>query len=243
MLNLNTNLNSVGISAAKGIELITKRDELSATLPRGGSAANATNSDAAAAEKKTQQASKTELSTEQQQQVRELQVIDQKVRAHEQAHLAAGRELIVSGPDYSYTYGPDGKRYATAGEVGIDTSAEREPEENIDKGQRIQATALAPADPSPQDYRAASLGSRLESEGRRDLVVQQQSERAAEQQGARQDGAAELAQPGQSVEPAAAESNLPPGGQNARDLRQLIESAYTSGAGGSASASQVSLFA
>ena len=232
MLNLNTNLNSVGISAAKGIELITQRDELSATLPRGNSAKGE-----AAADKKAAPAGKTELSAEQQRQVRELQQIDQKVRAHEQAHISVGRELITSGPNYSYTYGPDGKQYATAGEVGIDTSAESKPEENIDKGQRIQATALAPADPSPQDYRAASVGSQLESAGRSDLIEQQQDERIAQQQAAQQRRAEQSSDAAAPDETGAVPAEL---AQNARDLRQVLQNAYASGA---TPAGQVSEFA
>ena len=65
--------------------------------------------------------------------------------------------------------GPDGKQYAVAGEVGVDTSAEAKPQANIDKGQRIQAAALAPADPSPQDHRVAAAGAQLEARGRQEL--------------------------------------------------------------------------
>ena len=64
--------------------------------------------------------------------------------------------------------------------VGIDTSAEQEPQANIDKGQHIQATALAPADPSPQDYSVAATGKSLEQQGRMDLREAQRAE--AEQQ-------------------------------------------------------------
>lgn len=114
-----------------------------------------------------------QLSPEQRRQVAELQQIDRAVRAHEQAHIAAGRDVITSSANFTYTYGPDGKRYAVGGEVGIDTSPERRPQDNIEKGQRIQAAALAPVDPSPQDYRVAAVGSQLEARGRSDLARQQ----------------------------------------------------------------------
>jgi len=119
-----------------------------------------------------------ELSVAEQRQVRELQQIDRNVRAHEQAHISAGRGVVTGGPNYTFTYGPDGRAYATAGEVGIDTSPERKPEENIDKGQRIQAAALAPRDPSPQDYRVAAAGGQLEAQGRQDLQRQRLDEQA-----------------------------------------------------------------
>ncbi|HEX8964244.1 MAG TPA: putative metalloprotease CJM1_0395 family protein [Rhodocyclaceae bacterium] len=122
---------------------------------------------------------KQELNPAQQRQVARLQQVDKNVRAHEQAHIAAGQGLVRGGPTYSYTYGPDGKQYATGGEVGIDTSPARKPEDNIQKGRQIQAAALAPADPSPQDYRVAAAGLSLEQQGR------------AEQAAQRRDGSAE----------------------------------------------------
>ena len=119
------------------------------------------------------------LTLEEQRQVASLQQIDRNVRAHEQAHISAGRGVVTGSVNYSYTYGPDGKQYAVGGEVGIDTSAEKKPEANIDKGIRIQAAALAPRDPSAQDYRVAAIGSQLETQGRTDLAQQQQHEATA----------------------------------------------------------------
>jgi hypothetical protein len=113
------------------------------------------------------------LTPEAQRQIASLQQIDRNVRAHEQAHISAGRDVITSTANFSYTYGPDGKQYAVGGEVGIDTSAEKTPEANIDKGMRIQAAALAPRDPSSQDYRVAAIGTQLEAQGRVDLSQQQ----------------------------------------------------------------------
>jgi hypothetical protein len=107
-----------------------------------------------------------ELTPAQQRRVDELKQIDRNVRAHEAAHMAAGQGLVTHGATYGYIYGPDGKRYAVSGEVGIDTSPEKTPEANLDKGRRIRAAALAPRDPSPQDYRVASVGSQLENRGR-----------------------------------------------------------------------------
>lgn len=132
----------------------------------------------AAAEDKTRQDGRTtELSPAAQRRVAALKRIDAEVRAHEQAHISAGRGVITSGPNYTYTYGPDGKRYAVAGEVGIDTAPERESQANIDKGVRIQAAALAPAEPSPQDYRVAAAGQQLETRGRTELLADQREAR------------------------------------------------------------------
>jgi hypothetical protein len=163
------------------------------------------------------------LTSEQLRQVRELQQIDRNVRAHEQAHLSAGRGVVTGGANFTYTYGPDGRQYATSGEVGIDTSPERKPEANIAKGQRIQAAALAPRDPSPQDYQVAAVGSRLEGQGRSDLVRQLQEERALAQAATREQRTSA------SAETRAAAPVAAPAAQGAVDSR--VHNAYERAAG------------
>ncbi|MCL1860196.1 MAG: hypothetical protein FWG52_01500, partial [Proteobacteria bacterium] len=92
-----------------------------------------------------------QLSSADRRQVEELKSTDRAVRAHEAAHMAAGGSLVTSGASFSYETGPDGQRYAVAGEVGIDTSKGRTPEETLARADQIRAAALAPADPSGQD--------------------------------------------------------------------------------------------
>jgi hypothetical protein len=111
------------------------------------------------------------LTTEQQQQVEKLKEIDRKVRAHEQAHLAIGAELVRGGASFTYETGPDKNRYAVAGEVSIDSSPGRTPEETIPKAQHIRATALAPADPSPQDHSVAAQASQTENKARMEVAA------------------------------------------------------------------------
>lgn len=106
------------------------------------------------------------LTEAQQQQVAELAATDRRVRQHEQAHLAAAGGLANSGANFSYRQGPDGKRYAVGGDVSINTSSGRTPQETIDRARRIRDAALAPADPSPQDRRVAAEASRMEAEAR-----------------------------------------------------------------------------
>lgn len=110
-----------------------------------------------------------ELSSDQQRQVEALKQTDRRVRAHEQAHMAAGAGL-VRGSSYAYQAGPDNKRYAVAGEVSIDTSPGRTPAETIAKAQQIRAAALAPADPSTQDRRVAAAASQMEMQARQELA-------------------------------------------------------------------------
>lgn len=95
------------------------------------------------------------LSDAAQQQVQKLKQADTGVRQHEAAHQAAGGAQ-AGGASFTFTRGPDGKNYATAGEVPIDVSPESEPTATVAKMEQVKAAALAPADPSPQDLRVAA---------------------------------------------------------------------------------------
>ena len=109
--------------------------------------------------------------------IAELSARDREVRAHEQAHAAAGGELITSGPSYTYQTGPDRRRYAVGGEVGIDTSpVHGDPEATLDKAARIVAAALAPAEPSSQDYRVAAQANQMAAQARVELAQQRARE-------------------------------------------------------------------
>jgi hypothetical protein len=113
------------------------------------------------------------LTEQERQQLQALQKRDREVRAHEMAHVAAGAGLVTRGASYTYQSGPDGQRYAIGGEVSIDTSPGRTPEETLDKAARIRAAALAPADPSPQDRRVAAQAGRMTMDARMELARQQ----------------------------------------------------------------------
>lgn len=91
--------------------------------------------------------------------VAELQARDREVRTHEAAHASVGGSLAGS-PNLSYTSGPDGKRYATSGEVSIDISkVANDPSATITKLQQVQRAALAPPQPSSQDRKVAANAS------------------------------------------------------------------------------------
>lgn len=94
-------------------------------------------------------------------QVERLKQIEEKVKAHEAAHKAVGGNL-ASSASYSYTQGPDGRSYITGGEVQIDISDGKTPQETISRMQQVIRAALAPADPSGQDRAvAAQAASRM----------------------------------------------------------------------------------
>ncbi|MBF0100523.1 MAG: hypothetical protein HQK77_06400 [Desulfobacterales bacterium] len=104
-----------------------------------------------------------ELSTKEQQKLEYLKKRDAEVKAHEQAHMAAGGQYITSPAQYQYERGPDGSNYAVGGEVGIDTSAvPNDPQATIIKMEVVQRAALAPMEPSSQDRMVASRAAQLE---------------------------------------------------------------------------------
>lgn len=109
------------------------------------------------------------LSEADRKQVEELKQRDRAVRAHEQAHMAAGGALVRGGATFDFQAGPDGQRYAVGGEVSIDTSRGRTPEETIARAQAIKSAALAPADPSAADRAVAAKAAKLEAEARQEM--------------------------------------------------------------------------
>ncbi len=116
-----------------------------------------------------------ELSPEAQKQVDKLKARDQQVRAHEAAHLSAGGGVARGGAPSSYQRGPDGQNYAGGGEVAIDASpVANNPSATLAKAQQIQAAALAPADPSPQDRKVAAQASRMAAEASRQMAEKAQ---------------------------------------------------------------------
>ncbi len=121
-------------------------------------------------------ATSLQLSPEAQQQVNKLRAIDQKVRQHEQAHISAAGGVGVSGATFQFQRGPDGKNYAIAGEVQIDTSPGNSPKETVEKARRIQAAALAPSDPSSADRAVAAAAAQMEAQASIELSRQRNTE-------------------------------------------------------------------
>ncbi|MBX3682038.1 MAG: hypothetical protein KF731_05110 [Thauera sp.] len=125
-----------------------------------------------------------------QRQVAELAERDREVRAHEMCMSPRrrrpgdpGRQLHLSART--------AQRYAIGGEVGIDTSPGRSPEESLSKAERIRAAALAPAEPSGQDRQVAAQASRMASDARMEIA-----RREFEQGGAGTEAAATRDGPG-----------------------------------------------
>jgi hypothetical protein len=126
-------------------------------------------------DKKSAGASGKPLTSDQQQQVSDLRQRDAEVRQHEAAHQAAGG-AHAGGASYTYQRGPDGKNYAVGGEVQVDVSRASTPEATISKMDQIKAAALAPAEPSPQDQRVASLADAIKAQAQQELRQQPQEQ-------------------------------------------------------------------
>ncbi|MEM7620791.1 MAG: putative metalloprotease CJM1_0395 family protein [Pseudomonadota bacterium] len=111
-----------------------------------------------------------ELTEEEERTVQDLKQRDAEVRAHEQAHATAGGNY-ASAPSYEYTVGPDGKRYATSGEVQIDTAPVRDnPDATIRKMDIVIRAALAPAEPSSQDLQVARQAQQTRAQAQAELA-------------------------------------------------------------------------
>ena len=117
--------------------------------------------------------SNKELTPQEKQEVAELKTTDAEVRAHEQAHKAAAGGLRTSAPNYEYETGPDGKKYAVAGDVNVSYQHSSDPEVNLRNAQQLKASALAPADPSSQDRKVAAQADREITEARQEILEEQ----------------------------------------------------------------------
>ncbi|WP_245589233.1 putative metalloprotease CJM1_0395 family protein [Chitinimonas koreensis] len=153
-----------------------------------------------------------QLSEEQQDQLRKLQARDREVRQHEQAHLAAAGGLAVSGPTYTFQRGPDGVSYAIGGEVNIDTSPGRTPQETLTRAQTIERAALAPKDPSGADRAVAAQARQMAQEAHR-AIAQQRSEATGA-------GGEAVGQAGEAGKRAGSAAGADPGGEQAGNPRQ-----------------------
>ncbi len=104
-----------------------------------------------------------------QSEVQKLKANEQRVRSHELAHQSVGGRY-AGAPSYQYTKGPDGKSYISGGEVSIDVSSAKDPEETLTKMRQVRAAAMAPSDPSPQDQSVAQKASQIETQAQQEIA-------------------------------------------------------------------------
>lgn len=128
---------------------------------------------------------------EEQRMVQQLAARDREVRAHEAAHLAAGRQYVVSGPSYTYQQGPDGRNYAIGGEVQLDVAEEAEAQATLDKAETVRRAALAPVEPSAQDRQVAARASQLAAQARLSIAIERRQEIEAVQRSVEEEQSAQ----------------------------------------------------
>lgn len=117
-----------------------------------------------------------ELTPEEEREVQELKQRDQEVRQHEQAHATVGGPY-AGQPQYEFTTGPDGRQYAVGGHVDIDVSEiPGNPQATIRKMDVVVRAALAPAQPSSEDFQVARAAQQKRIEAQNELNKQQVEE-------------------------------------------------------------------
>lgn len=114
-------------------------------------------------------ADNVEITSEELRKIQDLQLRDAEVKAHEQAHLSAAGQYAAGGASFTYTTGPNGKRYATGGEVPIDLSKEKDPQATLLKMTQVRRAALAPASPSAADRNIAARAAMIAAEASREI--------------------------------------------------------------------------
>ena len=119
--------------------------------------------------------SNKELTPEEEQQVAKLKTTDAEVKRHENAHKAAAGGLKTSAPNYEYETGPDGKKYAVAGDVNISYEKSSDPNVNLKNAQKLKAAALAPAEPSAQDRSVARKADMEIAKAKQEILEEQQN--------------------------------------------------------------------
>ena len=115
------------------------------------------------------------LSDKEKQQLQELKSRDIEVKKHEQTHQRVGSPY-TSAPSYEYETGPDGKKYAVAGSVNIDSSDADTPEKTAEKMRIIIKAAKAPAQPSSKDLSVAADASRRLNEANAKVQKEKQEQ-------------------------------------------------------------------
>ena len=110
------------------------------------------------------------LTSEERSAVRELQRIEQEVIAHEAAHQSAGGGL-AGAASYTYTQGPDGRHYITGGEVSIQMPVSDDPEQTLRDMEQVQRAAMAPANPSSQDFSVAAKAASMAANARQEIAA------------------------------------------------------------------------
>ncbi len=152
--------------SASGVEQSRQAND---TENAGGKAADTTNNEKQVPSEGQGKTGIQKLTPAEEQVVQQLQKRDREVKTHEMAHLASAGQYARGGPTYTYQQGPDGQRYAIGGEVPIDISKEKTPEQTIQKMEVVRNAAMAPAQPSSADRSIAAAAAAMEAQARQEI--------------------------------------------------------------------------
>jgi len=94
---------------------------------------------------------------------------DREVRAHEMSHSTNPGLIKIGSAQFDYTIGPDGKAYATGGKVTLTTGSSRTPEDALSKAEALKKAAMAPGEPSSQDFQTLNAAVAMEFEARNQI--------------------------------------------------------------------------
>ena len=148
-------------------DAISPNANIPALILAGGMDSRQQNQDRQGARGSAGRADVAALSPEAERQIQKLRERDREVRAHEQAHIAAGGRYVPGGASFSYQNGPDGRQYAIGGSVQIDCSpVPGNPQATEEKARVVRNAALAPASPSASDQNVAAKAAAMESKAR-----------------------------------------------------------------------------
>ena len=115
------------------------------------------------------------LSEDEKRLVNDLKSRDSEVRVHEAAHQGAGGGM-TGAASFTYQQGPDGRMYAIGGEVSISVPSGSTPQESIQNAKQAIAAAMAPSDPSGQDFAVASSAMVMLMKAEQQLAKESQEE-------------------------------------------------------------------
>lgn len=148
----------------------------SSNLQQNSSTASASATDDDAQERQAEDKAKKEAEKEAEEaekeaedkQIEQLEKRDKEVRAHEQSHSAVGGSAAGS-PSYDLESGPNGRQYATGGEVSIKLPGGGSPEQVKRDAEQVKRAALAPAQPSSQDRSVAAKAGQIATQAQAEI--------------------------------------------------------------------------
>lgn len=111
--------------------------------------------------------------------INQLKQREKEVIAHEAAHKAVAGQY-AGAVSYTYTTGPDDKRYITGGEVPIRTPSSSDPKEALRLAELVRRAALAPANPSSQDRAIAASASQKAARARSEIAKMEREDATIE---------------------------------------------------------------